>query len=88
VLSAIKKAIQDTGVAALYITHDLATVKAIAGQIAVMHRGKVVRYGPKSKVLAPPFDDYTDLLLASVPAVKVGWLENVIASRKIESAGR
>ena len=30
VLSAIKKAIQDTGVAALYITHDLATVKAIA----------------------------------------------------------
>jgi peptide/nickel transport system ATP-binding protein len=29
-----------------------------------MHRGKV-RYGPKSQVLAPPFDDYTDLLLAS-----------------------
>jgi peptide/nickel transport system ATP-binding protein len=53
-----------------------------------MHRGKVVRYGAKSQVLAPPFDDYTDLLLASVPAVKVGWLENVVASRKIESAGR
>jgi peptide/nickel transport system ATP-binding protein len=53
-----------------------------------MHRGKVVRYGPKSQVLAPPFDDYTDLLLASVPEMKVGWLENVVASRKIESAGR
>ena len=88
VLSAIKKAIQDTGVAALYITHHLATVKAIADQIAVMHRGKVVRYGPKSQVLAPPFDDYTNLLLASVPEMKVGWLENVVASRKIESAGR
>jgi hypothetical protein len=87
VLSAIKKAIQDTGVAALYITHDLATVKAIADQIAVMHRGKVVRYGPKSQVPAPPFDDYTNLLLASVPEMKVGWLENVVASRKIESAG-
>ncbi|WP_392338564.1 ABC transporter ATP-binding protein [Loktanella salsilacus] len=76
------------GVAYMFITHDLATVKAIADQIAVMHRGKVVRYGPKSQVLAPPFDDYTDLLLASVPEMKVGWLENVVASRKIESAGR
>ena len=75
------------GVAYMFITHDLATVKAIADQIAVMHRGKVVRYGPKSQVLAPPFDDYTDLLLASVPEMKVGWLENVVASRKIESAG-
>jgi peptide/nickel transport system ATP-binding protein len=75
------------GVAYMFITHDLATVKAIADQIAVMHRGKVVRYGPKSQVLAPPFDDYTDLLLASVPETKVGWLENVVASRKIESAG-
>ncbi len=28
-----------------------------------MHRGKLVRFGPKSKVLSPPFDDYTDLLL-------------------------
>jgi peptide/nickel transport system ATP-binding protein len=75
------------GVAYMFITHDLATVRAIADQIAVMHRGKVVRYGPKSQVLQPPFDDYTELLLASVPEMKVGWLEDVVASRKIESAG-
>jgi peptide/nickel transport system ATP-binding protein len=75
------------GVAYLFITHDLATVKAIADSIAVMYRGQVVRYGAKSDVLAPPFDDYTDLLLSSVPEMHQGWLEQVIAHRRMESAG-
>ena len=75
------------GVAYLFITHDLATVKAIADSIAVMYRGQVVRYGAKSEVLAPPFDDYTDLLLSSVPELHQGWLEQVIAHRKMASAG-
>jgi peptide/nickel transport system ATP-binding protein len=75
------------GVAYLFITHDLATVRAIADSIAVMYRGEVVRYGAKSDVLAPPFDDYTDLLLSSVPEMKIGWLEEVISTRKMESAG-
>ncbi len=74
-------------VAFLFITHDLATVKAIADSVAVMYRGEVVRYGTKSDVLSPPFDDYTDLLLSSVPEMKLGWLEEVIAHRKMESAG-
>jgi peptide/nickel transport system ATP-binding protein len=71
----------------LFITHDLATVKAIADSIAVMFQGEVVRYGPKSQVLSPPFDDYTDLLLSSVPEMRIGWLEETIANRKMESAG-
>jgi peptide/nickel transport system ATP-binding protein len=75
------------GVAYLFITHDLATVKAIADKIAVMYRGEVVRYGQKSDVLAPPFDDYTDLLLSSVPEMKLGWLESVLNTRKMASAG-
>ncbi|KPA21055.1 Glutathione import ATP-binding protein GsiA [Shimia sp. SK013] len=74
-------------VAYLFITHDLATVKAIADSIAVMYQGEVVRYGGKTDVLSPPFDDYTDLLLSSVPEMKLGWLEEVIANRKMESAG-
>ncbi len=74
-------------VAYLFITHDLATVRAIADSIAVMYKGEVVRYGTKSDVLAPPFDDYTDLLLSSVPEMRMGWLEDVIANRKMESAG-
>ena len=75
------------GVAYLFITHDIATVRAIADRIAVMFKGQVVRYGAKSQVLAPPFDDYTDLLLSSVPEMELGWLEQVLEHRKMESAG-
>ncbi len=77
----------DAKVAYLFITHDIATVRAIADRIAVMFKGQVVRYGQKSDVLTPPFDDYTDLLLSSVPELRVGWLEEVIAGRKMDSAG-
>ncbi|MER9445643.1 ABC transporter ATP-binding protein [Mesorhizobium sp. M0340] len=74
-------------VAYLFITHDLATVKAIADSIAVMCRGEVVRYGSKSQVLTPPFDAYTNLLLSSVPEMELGWLERAISGRRMESAG-
>ncbi|MDQ2632282.1 MAG: ABC transporter ATP-binding protein [Pseudomonadota bacterium] len=77
----------EEGVAYLFITHDLATVKSIADSIAVMYRGEVVRYGPKSEVLAPPFDAYTDLLLSSVPEMEIGWIDKAIATRRMESAG-
>jgi len=71
----------------LFYTHDIATVRAIADSIAVMFQGKVVRFGPKSKVLSPPFDDYTDLLLKSVPEMELGWLEKALAGRKMAAAG-
>ena len=71
----------------MFITHDIATVRSIADSIAVMFQGKIVRYGPKSKVLNPPFDDYTDLLLSSVPEMQIGWLDKVVKQRKMESAG-
>ena len=77
----------EENVAYLFITHDLATVKSIADSIAVMYRGAVVRYGSKSQVLTPPFDDYTDLLLSSVPEMELGWLEKAIKGRRMESAG-
>lgn len=62
-------------------------VRAIADSIAVMHQGRVVRYGAKDTVLSPPFDDYTDMLLSSVPEMRIGWLEEVLANRKMHSAG-
>ena len=75
------------GVAYLFITHDLATVRAIADRIAVMYRGEVRRYGSKTDVLTPPFDDYTELLLSSVPEMKMGWLEGVLETRRMAAAG-
>jgi peptide/nickel transport system ATP-binding protein len=69
------------GVSYLYITHDLATVKAIADWIVVMHQGKIVQQGPKGQVLTPPHHPYTELLLSSVPAMATGWLDGVLAQR-------
>jgi peptide/nickel transport system ATP-binding protein len=69
------------GVSYLYITHDLATVKAIADWIVVMHQGRIVQQGPKGEVLTPPHHPYTELLLSSVPEMATGWLDGVLARR-------
>ncbi|WP_112810355.1 ABC transporter ATP-binding protein [Ensifer sp.] len=87
ILNLLLKLQEETAVSYVFITHDIAIVRAIADSVAVMHRGKLVRFGPKSKVLAPPFDDYTDLLLKSVPEMEIGWLERVLKTRRMESAG-
>jgi peptide/nickel transport system ATP-binding protein len=78
---------RELGVSYLYITHDLATVRAIADRVVVMHQGTVVEQGPKHEILSPPHDPYTELLLSSVPEMKVGWLENVLAMRRMAAAG-
>jgi peptide/nickel transport system ATP-binding protein len=87
ILSLLMRLQEETQISYIFITHDIAIVRAIADSVAVMHRGKLVRFGPKSQVLSPPFDDYTDLLLKSVPEMEIGWLEKVLTTRKMASAG-
>ncbi|NRP70404.1 Glutathione import ATP-binding protein GsiA [Ensifer psoraleae] len=87
ILNLLLRLQEETAVSYVFITHDIAIVRAIADSVAVMHRGRLVRFGPKSKVLSPPFDDYTDLLLKSVPEMEIGWLEKVLKTRRMESAG-
>jgi len=65
----------------LFITHDLATVKAIADEIVVMLQGRIVEAGPKETVLQPPHHDYTELLLSSVPEMDPDWLDQLLVSR-------
>jgi peptide/nickel transport system ATP-binding protein len=66
----------------LFITHDIATVKAISDQIVVMFQGKVVEQGMKSEILEPPYPAYTQLLLSSVPEMDPDWLTNLLAERE------
>ena len=65
----------------LFITHDLATVKAIADEIVVMLRGRIVESGLKDEVLTPPHHEYTELLLSSVPEMDPHWLDRLLESR-------
>ncbi|NKK71114.1 ATP-binding cassette domain-containing protein [Rhizobium leguminosarum bv. viciae] len=87
ILKLLLKLQEEEQLSYVFITHDIAIVRAIADSVAVMHRGKLVRFGPKSQALSPPFDDYTDLLLKSVPEMEIGWLERVLTTRKMASAG-
>ncbi len=65
----------------MFITHDLATVKAIADEIVVMLLGEIVEQGPKDNVLSPPHHKYTDLLLSSVPEMDPDWLDHLLKER-------
>ncbi|WP_168879576.1 ABC transporter ATP-binding protein [Rhizobium sp. P28RR-XV] len=87
ILKLLMKLQEEAHLSYVFITHDIAIVRAIADSVAVMHCGKLVRFGPKSQALSPPFDDYTDLLLKSVPEMEIGWLERVLTTRRMESAG-
>ena len=62
----------------MFITHDLATVRAIADEVVVMQDGYVVEQGPKAEMLSPPHHAYTDLVLSSVPEMDPDWLTNLL----------
>ncbi|MEC3956961.1 ABC transporter ATP-binding protein [Nocardia sp. CDC153] len=55
------------GVSYLFISHDLAVVRALAHDVIVMRAGRVVEQGPAERVLTDPADDYTRRLLDAIP---------------------
>lgn len=73
---------QELNLAYMFITHDLATVNAIADEVIVMLQGRIVEQGPKEKIFNPPHHEYTDLLLSSVPEMDPDWMDKVIQIRK------
>ena len=72
---------REFGLAYLFITHDLGTVKNIADRVVVMLKGRIVEQGPKDEIFAPPHHGYTELLLSSVPEMRQDWLDDVLAKR-------
>ena len=82
VLKLLQKLQDDLHVSYMFITHDLATVRAIADDVVVMLQGKVVESGPKDEVMTPPHHDYTELLLSSVPEMDPDWLTRVLETRQ------
>jgi len=67
VLDIMRETVADTGLSAMFISHDLAVVSLLSDRVAVLRRGGLVELGPVSQVLGEPEEDYTRELLASVP---------------------
>ena len=67
VLATVRQLTRQHGVAALYVTHDLAVVANLADRIAVMYAGRLVEEGPTGAVFANPCHPYTRYLIAAAP---------------------
>ena len=72
---------EELGISYIFITHDIATVRAISDEIVVMLEGRVVEQGAKSEILSPPHPEYTELLLSSVPEMDPDWLTGLLKAR-------
>lgn len=66
VMRTLRRVQEETGVAYLFITHDLAVVESLAHRVAVMYLGRIVEDGPAAEVFARRVHPYTEALLGSV----------------------
>ena len=87
ILKLLARLQDELDLAYMFITHDLATVRAIADEVVVMKDGVVVEAGPKEEMFTPPHHPYTDLLLSSVPEMDPDWLTNLLNERGIDNIG-
>ncbi len=87
ILKLLDRLQRELDLAYMFITHDLATVRAIADEVVVMQYGKVVEQGPKEEMFTPPHHPYTDLLLSSVPEMDPNWLTTLLEERGVDNVG-
>jgi peptide/nickel transport system ATP-binding protein len=72
ILTLLRRARSDLGLAILFISHDLAVVEWLCERVAVMHRGRIVEEGERDRVLHHPSAEYTRCLIAAVPRLSDG----------------
>ena len=68
ILYEVQKLGAETGVALIWITHDLAVVAGLADRVCVMYAGRIVEEGPVDAVIDHPLHPYTRGLIGSVPS--------------------
>jgi peptide/nickel transport system ATP-binding protein len=68
---------RELNVSFLFISHDISTVRAICDEVVVLYAGCKVEAASCHALSSAPLHPYTDLLIASVPEMRQGWLEQV-----------
>lgn len=81
ILKLLDRLRSELDLACMFITHDIAAVRAIADEVAVMRRGRIVEKGARDDIFTPPHHDYTGLLLSSVPEMDPDWLDRLLEER-------
>jgi peptide/nickel transport system ATP-binding protein len=66
------------GLTLVFISHDLSVVRVLCDDVAILHRGEVVEYGPVARIFSTPQHAYTRQLLSAIPLpdVEPGWLDD------------
>lgn len=82
ILTLLKEVRKETGVAFVFVSHDLAVVREVCDDILVMYRGQAVEQNAATSVLTAPEHVYTRLLLESLP--RPGWDPDAIGRRRRE----
>jgi peptide/nickel transport system ATP-binding protein len=82
IIDLVRRLRDELGLAIIFISHDLATVATIADRVMVLRKGRTVETGATCRVLSDPDEAYTRLLIASVPELRQGWLEDASAIRE------
>ena len=85
VIELLKRLRRQTGVSFVFISHDLSTIASFADEIVVLYAGRVVEQGKTDLVLSPPYHPYTRLLIASVPELRIGWLEETMQTQEAQA---
>jgi ABC-type dipeptide/oligopeptide/nickel transport system ATPase component len=67
ILALFRQLNRSTGMAILYISHDLASVAGICDRIAILHEGEIVECGATAQIFAHPQHTYTQRLMAAMP---------------------
>lgn len=67
ILALFRELNRQTGMAILYISHDLASVAGICDRIAILHAGQIVECGTKEQIFSQPQHEYTRRLMAAMP---------------------
>jgi peptide/nickel transport system ATP-binding protein len=81
ILNLLRRLQEDLGVAYLFITHDLGTVRRVAHRVVVMLDGSIVAQGAVADIFDRPGHPYFARLMASAPQMRPGWLEEVLKGR-------
>ena len=78
---------RELGVAYLFISHDISTIRALCDQVMILYAGRCVERGGRQVMQMAQMHPYTDLLLSSVPELRPGWLDGMSATHLAEAAG-